>query len=150
MNQQTSMISVDQCPGYQGCKAPLCPMDSSFLKATWFNSEPICQAIAYRRERWRIAQRRIDRAAKDHETCYTVAMLSAVRQVRSGIVGLSPEDIIDTERVRTWINQRSGSGSFKQKGSESAINKKLDSPGPSFAPSENEAPLTEGQAVAAV
>ena len=99
-------MTPSECPSFEGCKAPLCPEDKSFHLALWFNGEPICQAIAYRRERWRIAQRRIERTAKDKDTCYTVAMLSAIRQVRAGIMGLNPEDVIDTERVRTWIKSR--------------------------------------------
>ncbi len=144
MNQQSSMIKPEQCPGYEGCKAPICPLSNTFQKATWFNGESICQARAYRRERWRISQRRIERNAKDRETCFTVAMLSAVRQVRGGMVGLPPEDVIDTERVKAWIRQRSGCASLNEKGSESAINKNLKPPGPMVKASQKELFLIGG------
>ncbi len=132
MNKQLSHVKPGQCPGFEGCKAPICPLDASFLKATWFPNEPICQGRAYRRERWRKVQVRISRTAKDHETCYTAAMLSAVRQVRGGIMGLNPEDVVNPERLNAWVKQRSERGSFNQKGVESAINKKLDTHVPMF------------------
>lgn len=83
-------------------------MDVSFKLARWYPDEPICQAMAYRRDEWRRAQVKISRNAKDMGTFYTVRMIESERQVYSGITAPAPEDIVDRGRVSGRLWQRSG------------------------------------------
>ena len=105
MMNHLQMITPEQCPGFEGCKAPLCPVDSSFGLALWFPNEPVCQARAYRGEPWRKAQIKIARKAIDRGSCYTVKMLSAVKVVRREIRGIADGE--DAEAQSAWLRQLS-------------------------------------------
>jgi hypothetical protein len=78
---------------FEGCKAPICPMDESFREAVWFAGEDYCQAIKYRREHWRKIQKKI---AKVNSLVpvggyFDLAMLEGILRVRRGIGGASPD-----------------------------------------------------------
>lgn len=108
VSRQQPLIYPSQCPSYNGCFAPICPLDASFKLARWYPDEPICQAMAYRRDEWLRAQVKISRNAKDMRMFYTVRMIEAERQVAPDISAPGPEGIIDRRRVGGWLRQWSG------------------------------------------
>ena len=79
------------CPGFDGCTAPICPLDASFTSAIWCSNEPICQAKKYRRMKWRKNQVKIQRLNDgDHpkvEGCFAVERLNNIKLVKLGIKG---------------------------------------------------------------
>jgi len=81
------------CPTYDGCKAPICPIDNSFATAVWYADEPICMSRKFRREHWRIIQRKIVRVNLKNkvEGYFTLLALKESRRVDSRITGLKPD-----------------------------------------------------------
>lgn len=77
------------CPAYDGCKAPICPLDSSFAKAVWYVDEPFCVARKFRRAKWRIVQRKIAKVHLRRPVIgfFTVSALENIRRVAGGICG---------------------------------------------------------------
>lgn len=84
------------CKSFEGCKAPLCPLDDSFKSAVWYPGEDICPALKYRREHWRIIQRKIAKVnlSRKVDGCFTVTMLENIQRVSKGISGINPETSI--------------------------------------------------------
>ena len=88
------MISkTADCKSYEGCNAPVCPLDNSFISAVWYPDEDICPARQYRREKWRINQRKIAKVhlARKVDGCFTVKALSGIKRVAGGLSGINPE-----------------------------------------------------------
>lgn len=81
------------CASFEGCEAVLCPLDSSFKVAVWYPGEEICPSIKYRKEHWRVIQRKIQKKnlARKVEGCFTVTALENIKNVRGGISGINPE-----------------------------------------------------------
>lgn len=81
--------SVESCKQYETCKAPICPLDRSFTLAVWYPAEPICVALKFRRDDWRIAQRKIVKLNSKSQVpgYFDVSMLRQIKQVRRGITG---------------------------------------------------------------
>jgi len=91
---------ANTCLGFEGCKAPVCPMDDSFREAVWFAGEDYCQAYKYRRENWRKIQKKI---AKVNSLVpvggyFDLAMLEGILRVRRGIGGASPDKMVGEVR----------------------------------------------------
>ena len=141
------MISPEQCPGYQGCAAPLCFVDKSLAQACWYPGEPVCKLRQV--PKWIKIQRRITKVLgirKDADNgqerygAFTVKMLEAVRRMTPQIRGIDTE----TEAELAWLNKRHVSD---VSGVITDITKDLASPGPSSAPSAPKQTITEGQVV---
>lgn len=111
VNANMKKNRTKQCPSWEGCSAPLCPIDKSFGLALWFPDEAVCNAFAYRGtslrlrsgQAWRKAQAKIAKRCIDRDTCYTVKMLSAVRLVGRGIKGITDSE--DLEPEKAWLRQ---------------------------------------------
>lgn len=55
-------MKMQDCPSFEGCDAPLCPLDSSLTSRVWYVDEPICNANAQGgKRRWIRKQRLIAR-----------------------------------------------------------------------------------------
>jgi hypothetical protein len=92
-------MNTKDCKSYEGCDAPICPMDDATKNiATWFADEEICGSLQFRKEKWRISQRRIAKRATDRDSYYTMAMLNAIDQVRTGIKGVVETSILFVDR----------------------------------------------------
>ena len=92
------------CPSFNGCSAPLCPLDDSLPHAVWYIDEPICGSRLYRMP-WIRAQRRIARRGKDTTGYFNVKMLGTVHAVYSSIKGVDPNHDATPEN---WIKARGG------------------------------------------
>ena len=95
------------CPSYDGCDAPLCPLDAqSLAHGTWFPDEEICGAHG-QRTRWITMQRSIARKTTDRRRgFFTVGMLSSMWKALPGVRGIDPNSPHAEEDERTWIAGR--------------------------------------------
>lgn len=62
------------CPGYEGCEAPICPLDNSSLKhSVWYVGEAICRRRTFSggNPHWRVIQKRIEKKATSSERFFT-------------------------------------------------------------------------------
>jgi hypothetical protein len=97
-------MEINKCPGFENCKAPICPLDNSFQSAVWYVNEDICMAHAFRREKWRIAQRKIIRLNAKYpnypvDGYFALAALKESTIVRRGIKGRNSDTCIQFPQV---------------------------------------------------
>ena len=95
-------MSPTNCPKYETCGAPLCPLDPGRVEVIWYPDEPVCVARGICNRQFVRRQRRIIRVGADPELYYTYEMLDRRGSVRKGIQGLDPDK--DHERQLTqWL-----------------------------------------------
>ena len=99
------------CPQYDTCAAPLCPLDLASLHgAIWYAEEAFCRRAHGGRAPWFIQnQRKIARLPEPERRGYfTYAMLDAAGKVSKGINGLDVDKRGDKdEQEAAWIAKRS-------------------------------------------
>ncbi|MFA5399421.1 MAG: hypothetical protein WC169_11250 [Dehalococcoidia bacterium] len=82
------------CPSWEGCAAPLCPLEP-LPGAQWFPNEDICHTVLLRKLPWIRVQRKIKRrylkGQIDSDFCFTLPTLQAIKAPRKGTHGISPE-----------------------------------------------------------
>ncbi len=103
------------CPSYQKCSAPICPLDSTTIdKAIWFPSEDICHIR--NTLQWVKTQRKISKVKAPTDRYFTLAMLESINRVQKGISGISPEQNTNKlkEVERTWITSRQHQNKLKK------------------------------------
>jgi len=85
----------DTCSSFEGCKAPICPMDNSFNQAVWYADEDICKSYKYRKEHWRKIQVRVKRVntITPVDGCFSLYMLEGIKRVMRGIAGKNPNRV---------------------------------------------------------
>jgi len=44
--------TIESCPRYNECSAPLCPLDPDLSKCVWFVGEAICLSSEHCKHRW--------------------------------------------------------------------------------------------------
>lgn len=59
MTQTTRMT---ECLQFEGCDAPLCPLDDDISSRIWYLDEPVCIATKHRQHRWIRKQRLLKRS----------------------------------------------------------------------------------------
>lgn len=93
-----------ECPYFEGCSAPLCPLDGQLAQRPWFPDEPIC---VFRKRApepaWMYTQRKIALAAAGSDTYFVMAILSRAQSVRHGIAGLNPDRVSRRDQIRRWL-----------------------------------------------
>jgi len=101
-------IKVEDCPSYEGCEAPLCPLDTNSLPhAIWYVDEPVCPSLKYR-QHFVLMQKKIvkhrAKASKQNDIGYfTVKMLNSIKSVSPNIKGIVPES---KQTPNGWIRKR--------------------------------------------
>ena len=79
----------NDCRYFDGCSAPLCPLDeSSVSHAAWFPDEEICR-LADSPE-WVSRQKKISKKLTFESGCFTVRMLERKCRFTSGQLGVDP------------------------------------------------------------
>jgi hypothetical protein len=99
------------CPKFEDCSAPLCPLDESSLKnGVWYPGEEICKARRLQNPDWIRRQKAIVKARAASDKYFTVAMLQAIKQVRRGVEGINPDQPLEKakEAERKWIAEKKG------------------------------------------
>jgi len=99
-------MSAPECPYFNDCSAPLCPLDEASLSAcAWFPDEETCHRRDLRAD-WIARARKIARVvANDSERgCFTQEMLGRNFRITAGLRGLDPDKgPISPERVKAWL-----------------------------------------------
>lgn len=104
-------MTSPECPQYDSCNAPICPLDAGNARHAWFPDEDICSCRnlpdGSPKPEWVEAQRKIARATKDPDRGYfTIRMLQATYKVGKGIRGVDPDSGREEEAIATWISKR--------------------------------------------
>jgi len=90
------------CPSYELCAAPLCPMDVDLGRRVWFPNEPVCRLRKC--PGWVRTQRRIAKLPGIKQDRYfTIRMLNSIKQIRKGLQGAGT-DLPDAEK--SWLRHR--------------------------------------------
>ncbi len=82
-------MNLEDCPSYENCDAPLCPLYEFKELSVWYPDEDICNKIG--RPIWVKKQRRIQKRATDRDSHYTIEMLEAIYGVSKATRGLDAE-----------------------------------------------------------
>lgn len=112
--QNKEAMPFRECPLYERCNAPLCPMDPNIGMRIWHSDEDVCSSSDYKDNQAVITQKKI--AKKGAEGYFTYGMLNRDIIVKKGIQGVDPDiprqverkgqDLIDAlyqEREDAWI-----------------------------------------------
>ena len=96
-------MEASDCPHFDECDAPLCPLDVNLLSHIWFPRDPICRRRAV--PQWVAKQKRIRRLKKvDPERYFTVRMLNAMPEVvPRDVEGISTDDPVAES---TWLRHQ--------------------------------------------
>ena len=102
------MRKID-CPNFNSCDSPLCFLDETSVRnGIWYPGEEVCR----RRDApdWVRKQKAIVKTKAPKDKYFTVAMLRAIKQVRKGIGGVSPDQPLEQaeEAERKWIAEKKG------------------------------------------
>ncbi|MGA2974942.1 MAG: hypothetical protein ABSF77_06505 [Spirochaetia bacterium] len=87
-------MSAPSCKYFDGCSAPLCPLDpQSMTHVSWFPDEATCTRADLKMTPWIARQRKIARVtARDFAAgAFTHGMLSHDITIRHGLTGLDPD-----------------------------------------------------------
>lgn len=99
------------CPKYDTCSAPICPLDPSSLKhCIWYPGEEICTNPRFREDLWIQNQKKITKALGLRPTndpvfglgYYNYVMLQRRFIVRKGIRGIDPNEK-EAPQVEKWL-----------------------------------------------
>ena len=94
-----------ECPYFDSCNAPLCPLDEEGLKkAIWYPDEEICKRRGLNYS-WLKVQKKIGRRAK-HGGYFTFEMITHSCRISQGITGLDP-DKEEGPQLEKWLRNRS-------------------------------------------
>jgi len=98
------------CPKFEGCSAALCPLADNLRDLIWYPDEDICIARKFQILPWVKKQKTIAKAKAPEDRYFTVEMLGAIKQVRKGIEGVSPDQPLEQAEIaeRKWIMEKRG------------------------------------------
>jgi len=93
------------CPSFENCDAPLCPLDpSSLANGVFYGDEEICRAKKFQSVRWIRTQKKIAKLGLTvDDGFFTVGMLTSIRAVTKNLKGADPDDF-DSEQK--WLRHR--------------------------------------------
>jgi len=90
-----------ECPSYDQCKSPLCPLDPN-PGHIWYPDEEVCHMR--NPPGWVRKQRKIARLPQiDPDRYFTIPMLQAIRRVGRGLRGANAE-VLSTDKG--WLARR--------------------------------------------
>ena len=97
------------CPSFDTCEAPLCPLDANRDERVWFSHEPICKGRAGSGVQFVITQRKMV-AKKKKPGFFTVPMLDRRIRVTDAMVGIDPdyEKAELEKKINRWMELRPG------------------------------------------
>jgi len=99
------------CRNLEDCSASLCPLANNLQHLIWYPDEDICTAKRFQTLSWVKKQKAIAKAQPPGDRYFTEEMLGAIKQVRRGIEGISPDQPIEeaTRAEKRWIADKRGS-----------------------------------------
>ena len=88
------------CPSFEGCKAPLCPLDKSLYQgAIWYTDEDVCATKEFRSLNWVRKQRKLKKARR--KGFFNLEMLEALGN--KTVDGIDPDS---NQTVEAWVRER--------------------------------------------
>ncbi len=91
------------CPKYEGCSAPLCPLDvNSLQNIIWYPDEEICKFKPFGGLLFIRNQRKIANKTGDVTKYFTYDMLNRKFIIKKGITGLDP-DKEERLQLKKWF-----------------------------------------------
>jgi len=105
------MMNNIDCIRFEDCSAPICPLQQNTTDSgIWYPGEDICIARKFQTLRWVKKQKAIAKVKAPQDSYFTVEMLEAVKQVRKGIEGISPDQPLEQAKKaeRKWIIEKRG------------------------------------------
>jgi len=87
-----------ECPYFELCDAPICPLDENKEKAIWYSDEAICKNTENSGLDFIITQKKIAKVNKTHSVkgYFTFKMLNQKIIVRSGIQGINEDTPVES------------------------------------------------------
>lgn len=107
------MTTIKQiyCPKFEDCSATLCPLANNLRHLIWYpGDEDICRRRDFQALGWIKKQKAIVKVKAPTDRYFTVEMLGAIKQVRKGIEGISPDQPLEQAKKaeRKWIMEKRG------------------------------------------
>jgi len=98
-----------ECPYFDSCNAPICPLDKNKEKSIWYSDEAICKNTEYSGIEFIITQKKIAKVNKTHSVngYFTLKMLNQKIIVRSGIQGINEDTPIESSFIleENWLKR---------------------------------------------
>ena len=98
-----------ECPYFDSCNAPICPLDENKEKAIWYSHEAICKNPEYSDLDFIITQKKITKVNKTRSVkgYFTFKMLNQKIIVRSGIQGINEDTPIESSSIleENWLRK---------------------------------------------
>jgi hypothetical protein len=101
-------MKVIECPYFDSCNAPICPIDENKGKAIWYSDEAICKNRDFSDLEFIKTQKKISKVNKTHSVkgYFTLKMLDQKIIVRSGIQGINEDTHIDSSILEeNWLKR---------------------------------------------
>ena len=105
------MMNNIDCIRFEDCSAPICPLQQNTTDSgIWYPGEEICVAKKFQTLPWIKKQKAIAKVEAPTDRYFTVKMLEAIKQVRRGIEGISPDQPLEQAKKaeRKWLLTKSG------------------------------------------
>ena len=93
----------EECPSWEGCSAPLCPL-APHPDSRWFPDEEICHSRFFRTLPFVKVQIQIIRRKLNLIYYFTIEMLTTIKYITSSLKGCDPDSKHDSPEF--WINRR--------------------------------------------
>ncbi|MBI2854132.1 MAG: hypothetical protein HYX87_04320 [Chloroflexi bacterium] len=101
MKQLSLPMEPNECRFYEGCDAPLCPLNTNLGRSMWFPGEPICHLR--KSADWVRKQRKIALLKDiDASRCFTIRMLEHIARVQKGLQGIERGDLA---QEKAWLRR---------------------------------------------
>jgi len=98
-------MTTKDCRHFETCSASLCPLDKQSLEyGIFYPDEEICKLKKFQTLPWVKKQKRIVKVGLPNDRYFTVEMMMAMTQVRSGMEGVDPDQPLAKakEAERNW------------------------------------------------
>jgi len=98
-------IVKSDCPSFDNCNAPLCPLDPSSLdNGVFYADEEVCRGKKFQSLPWIRTQKKIARLGLTIDDGYfSHRMLTSIRVVTKNLKGADPDDFDSEEK---WLKER--------------------------------------------
>lgn len=105
-NQESKVLTAKDCPQFESCSAPLCPLDL-IDNAAWSPDEEICAGHNYSTLPWVRRQRKIARKVRNKDYFFTIDMLNQNCTLTVATEGIDPDANLAATKtlVKTWLKK---------------------------------------------
>jgi len=95
-------MTIEKCPFFNSCNAPICPLDENKEKVIWYSDEAICKNRDFSNLDFIKTQKKISKLNKKYEVIgfFTFKMLNRSLIVKKGLEGLNEDS--DFNKLRKY------------------------------------------------